>query len=163
MKKALVLWAALVILLTAEFCKPGSSPLSPTGGSEITANGLKMTVSTTGQGTGGLTFLIELKNEGTSTASLEFSTGQAFDIAVSNSGGDVVWTWSYDKAFTQAFWELDLKPGESYSMQAAWDLKANDGSQVQPGRYGVKAWMTNFYRNKFWHNPNLSVEFLLVI
>jgi len=163
MKKALVLWAALVILLTAEFCNPGSSPLSPTGGSEITANDLKMTVSTTGQGTGGLTFLIELKNEGTSTASLEFSTGQAFDIVVSNSGGDVVWTWSYDKAFTQAFWELDLKPGESYSMQAAWDLKANDGSQVQPGRYGVKAWMTNFYRNKFWHNPNLSVEFLLVI
>lgn len=158
MKKALAFWAVLVLTLTAEFCKPGSSPFSPTGGSEITANGLKMTVSTTGQGTGGLTFLIELKNEGTSTARLGFSSSQTFDIEVSNIFSRPIWRWSYDKAFAMVVWTLELKPGEVFSQQADWDLKANDGSPVRPGTYRAKAWITNDYRN-----PDLSITFQLVI
>jgi hypothetical protein len=158
MKKALAFWAVLVILLTAEFCQPGSSPLSPTGGSEIMANGLKMTVSTTGQGTGGLTFLIELKNEGTSTVKLDFSSSQTFDIKMFNIFKQPVWLWSYDKYFATVMLALELKPGEVYSQQADWDLKANDGSPVRPGTYRAKVWITDNYRN-----PDISVEFSLVI
>jgi hypothetical protein len=158
MKKALAFWAVLFISLTAEFCKPGSSPLSPTGGSEITANGLIMTVSTTGQGTGVLTFLIELKNEGTSTVKLDFSSSQTFDIEVSNIFSRPIWRWSYDKAFAMVVWTLELKPGEVFSQQADWDLKATDGSPLRPGTYRVKVWITNNYRD-----PDLSVEFSVVI
>lgn len=159
MKKALAFWAVLVILLTAEFCQPGSSPLSPTGGaSEITANGLKMTVSTTGQGTGILTFLIELKNEGTSSVRLGFPSSQTFDIGVSNIFSRPVWRWSYDKAFAMVVWTLELKPGEGFSQQADWDLKTNDGLPVRPGTYRARVWITDNYRN-----PDISVEFSLVI
>jgi flagellar hook assembly protein FlgD len=135
-----------------------SSPLSPNSGEIIKANGLKMTASANGQGTGGLTFLIDLKNKGSATVSLQFSTSQAFDIAVSNSRGDVVWTWSHNKAFLQVFWQLDLKAGDVYSRQANWDLKASNGSQVPPGNYRVEVWITNASPNL-----NLSVEFSITI
>jgi hypothetical protein len=98
------------------------------------ANGLKMTVSTTGQGTGGLTFLNELENEGTSTVRLDFSSSQTFDIEVSNIFSRPVWLWSHDKAFAMLVWALELKPGEVYSQQTDWDLKGLDNERLSHPR-----------------------------
>ena len=158
MKKKVVLWAVASVLLAASSCRPGSSPLGPDAGEFVTPSGLKLAVSVSGQGTGGLSFRIELKNEGSDTLSVRFSDSQVFDIALSNSLGGLVWKWSHDKAFAQLVWQLDLKPGESHPEQGDWDLKANDGSQVPPGTYRVKVWITSSSPD-----TNPSVEFSIKI
>ena len=142
----------------AAACNSGSSPFSPIRRTVLKANGLRVTVSTTSQDTGGLTFLIELKNEGTGTVTLNFSDSQTFDIAVSTRGESPVWQWSRDKYFLQLFLTQELKPGDAVSNRADWNLKANDGSQPPPGTYKAKVWITNYPRD-----PDLSVELSLVI
>jgi hypothetical protein len=158
MKKAALFATVPLIFLMAAACRSNSSPFSPTGGAELKGEGIKMTVSTSGQGTGVLTFLIELKNEGASSATLDFGSAQIFDIEVSGVFNRPVWKWSYDKYFAQVFCALELKPGEAYSYRADWHLTANDGAKVQPGMYKAKVWITNYPRDQ-----DLSVAFLLTI
>jgi len=158
MKKAAFVPALLAFLLVASSCQSGSSPLSPNSGEIVEASGLKLVASASGQGTGGLSFLIQLKNEGTGSVSLKFSDSQVFDISVSDLAGGLVWKWSHDKAFAQYVWQLDLKPGDADSRNADWDLKANDGAQVTPRIYRVKVWITSSPRD-----PALSVTFSITI
>lgn len=158
MKKAVFVPALLVLLLVGSSCQSGSSPLGPRSGEVVKASGIKLVVSVSGQGTGGLGFQIEIRNEGTASVGLKFSDSQVFDIAVSNAIGNPVWKWSHDKAFAQLMWQLDLKPGESYSRQEVWNLKANDGSQVPPGIYRVKVWITSYSPDR-----DIAVEFPVTI
>jgi hypothetical protein len=158
MKKWPILSTFLALTLTVLSCGTGSSPYGPNSSKIVRDNGVMLTVSSSGQGTGILTFLIELKNGGTNPVSLQFSSGQAFDIAVSNGLGALVWKWSYDKYFTQAFWNLDLKPGDVDTRRGDWDLTANNGSQVPPGLYRVRVWITSYSPD-----PGLVVEFWMKI
>jgi len=158
MRKMRFFPAVLALAMVFASCQSGSSPTSPNSGEIVTASGIKLVVSVSRQGTGGLGFLIEIRNEGTSQVSLKFSDSQVFDIAVSNAIGNLVWKWSYDKAFAQLMWQLDLKPGESSSQQGVWDLKANDGSQVPAGIYRVKVWITSYSPDR-----DVAVEFPIAI
>jgi hypothetical protein len=158
MKSTACVAVLLSFLLATYSCQSGSSPLSPGSGEVVKASGLKLVASASGLGTGGLTFRIDLKNEGKSAVSVEFSDSQVFDLAVSNMAGDLVWKWSHDKAFLQVMWQLDLKPGDVCSRTADWDCKANDGSPLAPGIYRVKAWILSYSPDK-----DLSVEFSITI
>ena len=158
MKKAHFFTAGPLIFLMATACNPGSSPFSPVVRNKLNAAGLRLTVTTASQETGGLSFLIEVKNEGAGTVNLNFSDSQAFDVAVSTSGGNPVWQWSRDKAFSTVLLTQEIKPGDVVSNRAEWSLTASDGSQVRHGLYKATVWITNQPRD-----PGLSIEFALTI
>ncbi len=52
-------------------------------------------------------------NKSDRSVELEFSTGQTHDLVL-RRGGRVVWQWSHDKAFTQAFQTKRMEPYEAW-------------------------------------------------
>ena len=66
-----------------------------------------------------------------------FSSGQKFDIFVSDHNGEEVYRWSHDKDFIMAIIPIELKKGEKLSFAQTWDYTDNDGSRVPPSKYTV--------------------------
>ena len=81
-----------------------------------------------------LTFTVA--NNGQEPLSLDFSSGQQFDLSVVDATGQEVWRWSRGKFFTQAFTKLQLKPDEKKSFEGDWQAEG------PTGRYQAKAWLT---------------------
>lgn len=73
--------------------------------------------------------------------SLSFSSGQRYDFVVRQEGREV-WRWSADKAFHQAFNELQLEPGRLTTFVAVWDGRDFRGEPVA-GDVEVQAWITS--------------------
>jgi len=147
MKRALSLAAIIPLALGAIACGSATSPSAPISRSGLKAGDLHITVSITGQGTGALNFRIGVQNGGPVKETLEFSCGQFFDIEI-RDGGSLVWRWSHDKAFTQALWELELAPRESFSQTTDWDLTGNNGRPLAPGSYDCRVYITNDPRDE---------------
>ena len=64
-------------------------------------------------------FLLQVTNATQSPLTLQFTSGQSYDFAVSD-GGTSVWTWSADMMFTQALRSVTLAPGETQSYAETW-------------------------------------------
>ena len=154
----LLFLTVLAVSLGVVSCDSGGSPLSPISRSQLNATGLGVTVATSGQQTGGLTFRIGIKNDGLREETLHFSCSQMFDIEVTDGRRRLVWRWAYDKAFLQVLWQVELSPGESYSQEANWDLTGNDKKPLPPGSYRARVYITNCPRDE-----GLGVEFTLII
>lgn len=84
-------------------------------------------------------FQMQLRNTGATAVSLEFSTGQEFDLTVTNEAGLPVWRWAAGRFFTQAFRTITLRPGEQRSFTATWDQRADGGAAVTAGSYQAVA------------------------
>lgn len=147
MKRALFLAAITLLALGAVACGSATSPSAPVSRSQLKAGDLHIAVSVTGQGTGALNFRIGVQNDSPVKETLEFTCGQFFDIEV-RDGGSLVWRWSHDKAFTQALWEIELAPRESFSQITDWDLTGNDGRPLSPGSYSCRVFITNVPRDE---------------
>ena len=158
MNKRIVFLAILVFSFWVASCGLENSPFSPVTRSPLNPSGLRLAVTTSGQGSGSLTFHIEIKNDGDRTVNLDFGSAQVFDIAVKDSSGTTVWQWAYDKYFADAVWRLELTPGKSYSQEAIWDLTGNDKKPLPHGSYRARAYITNYPRDE-----GLSIEFPLPI
>lgn len=143
MKKGLVLWAALAFPLALASCDSATSPSRPLSRAELKAAGPHIVVSITRPAAGTIHFQIGIENKAGSDITLHFTDGQFFEIEVKDGGGDLVWRWSHDKAFTQALWDLELAPGESYVRGEDWDLRGNDGKPLSPGSYGCRVSITS--------------------
>jgi hypothetical protein len=142
MKTGHVFRAALAFSLVLASCDSTTSPSRPLNRMQLKAAGLHMVVSIGPPGSGTIAFVIGVENGASTTQTLVFSDGQFFDIEVSDHGGEVVWRWSHDKGFTQAFWDLELAAGESYTRNTDWDLTGNNGEPVSPGSYRCRIFIT---------------------
>jgi hypothetical protein len=60
---------------------------------------------------------IELLNNSQEDLVLNFSSGQSYEIYIKNWQKEVIYTWSADKMFTQAFKEITIEAGEGQSFQ----------------------------------------------
>ncbi|MFB6135766.1 MAG: BsuPI-related putative proteinase inhibitor [Halobacteriaceae archaeon] len=69
---------------------------------------------------GGVSFTYRVRNEGDEDATLTFSTGQRAEFEVYD-GDERVWRWSDDRMFAQLLGEEVLAPGESLTVEGAWD------------------------------------------
>jgi hypothetical protein len=148
MKKGLVFWAAEALLIAVAACDSSTSPTRPLGRTQLKAVGLHVVASITRTGPDAITFRIGVENSAATTQTLDFSDGQFFDIEVADGGGEVVWRWSHDKYFTQAFWDLELDAGESYVRDTEWDLTGNDGQPLSPGSYTARFIITTSPRDE---------------
>ena len=77
---------------------------------------------------------IEIMNRSNNTKYLEFSSGKMYDIYIRNTNGDIIYTWSKNKMFNQAFKEIKI--GVSGSIH--YEEKINLSGFVE-GTYYIEA------------------------
>ena len=85
-------------------------------------------------------FNFEVANQYHLPRTIQFSSGQQFDIEIIDQTGRVVAAWSDDKFFTQALTAFTLDPGQAVTFAADMPLKDRDGQQLN-GTYQVRAFL----------------------
>ena len=84
-------------------------------------------------------FVMTVRNELETAATIEFPTGRQTDFIVVNNGtADKVWQWSDDQAFTQARSELTFDALETKTFTVLWNQQSRTGVQVRSGTYQVR-------------------------
>ncbi|TLN00317.1 hypothetical protein FDZ73_19825 [bacterium] len=68
-----------------------------------------------------------------------YPTSQRFDFAVYRDGQEI-WRWSFDKVFIQVIETVTLNPFETVTYRVTWPQVNNQGRQVPPGIYTIRAW-----------------------
>ncbi len=72
---------------------------------------------------------------------LEFPTGQNYDLEIRDAGGTVVYRWSDGRAFPQVFRTEKSGPGEkTFLVQAP--LAGADKNPLPEGKYVAEVWLT---------------------
>lgn len=92
-----------------------------------------------------ITFTMTARNTTREKQTLQFSSGQDFDIAARESGKDAdapVWRWAEGKLFTRALRTVELAPDKTVLFEATWDQKGNNGSVLKRGDYTLIATLT---------------------
>ena len=140
-RRRILCLSILAIPLITLSCGQAGSPTSPLSHLGQPMSGLTLSVNTI-QGTGNMTFRIDVKNTGTATEILNFGSSQFFDIEVTDQSGILVWRWANEKVFAAVMWSLQLAPGESSSDEAVWDLIGIDHRAVSRGSYSAKIYIT---------------------
>lgn len=92
-----------------------------------------------------LTILMKISNSGKATQTLEFTSGQRFDLQawrVQNGvvSKDASWTWSMDKMFIQSLSSVEVRPGQALEFTATWD--GTTGEALPRGEYEISAYLT---------------------
>jgi hypothetical protein len=82
-----------------------------------------------------VSFDFELFSNYERKAQLMFSSGQQFEIVITNEMGEEVYRFSEGKFFTEALIFKDLEPGESIKWHDEWDMKNKEGNKVASGKY----------------------------
>ncbi|EWH23183.1 proteinase inhibitor [Bacillus haynesii] len=80
---------------------------------------------------GEIEFRMSVVNHTDDTAEFEFSSGQKFELIVSDKEGNERYRYSKGKMFTQAFQSMTLNPKESYDFTDVWK------EVPEPGTYEV--------------------------
>lgn len=76
-----------------------------------------------------------LTNHSTRTNKLQFSSGQQYEVVITDDKGEEVYKYSEGKFFTQALLYKDLQPGQSLQWQDVWDMTDKDGKLLTSGYY----------------------------
>ncbi|XEC96013.1 BsuPI-related putative proteinase inhibitor [Paenibacillus tarimensis] len=66
---------------------------------------------------------------------IQYGSGQSYDIWVYNDLDEEVYRWSYNKVFTQALIETELKKSGLLEFVEVWNMQDNQGTPVPPGTY----------------------------
>lgn len=86
----------------------------------------------------GVPVTLSVKNVGSRSASLFFSSGKKFDFSILSSAANEIWRWSKGKVFTMAIEEINLKEGQDISFRATWPQMDFSGKPVPPGSYLIR-------------------------
>ena len=88
-----------------------------------------------------LTARLTLRNTTDKAVTLQFSSGQRYDLELRNEDGGVVYRWSDDKAFTMALGQEVIGSGErDYVIVVR--LVDKQVQPLAPGRYTAAGWIT---------------------
>lgn len=66
---------------------------------------------------------------------LAFSSGQQFDVTITDESGKEVYRYSDGRFFTMAMVNKTINPGESIKWQDEWDMTDKDGVKLTLGNY----------------------------
>lgn len=110
--------------------------------------GLNVIATASQRTAGSMTFQIGVENTGTKTETLQFRSGQFFDIEVKDGKGHLVWKYSFDSYFATLVWGFELAPGQSEVKEYVWNLTGNDKNPLPSGSYKAKIYITNNPRDE---------------
>ncbi len=88
-------------------------------------------------------FVFRLTNNGNEDIVLDFNSGQRYDAYLKDASNDVIWSWSSNRVFTQAFTELTIPVGETLEYRDSWDQILSDGSLPSTGNYSMHGYILN--------------------
>ncbi|MGI6086109.1 MAG: BsuPI-related putative proteinase inhibitor, partial [Acetivibrionales bacterium] len=80
-------------------------------------------------------FDFELMSHYTYPVELTFSSGQQFEVVITDESENEVYRYSDDKSFTMALVYKTINPGESFTWQDEWDMKNKVGKKLSSGSY----------------------------
>lgn len=80
-------------------------------------------------------FDFELFSHHTSPVDLTFSSGQQFELVITDASGNEVYRYSDGKFFTMMLVNKTINPGESLKWQDEWDMTDKDGVKLTSGTY----------------------------
>jgi hypothetical protein len=141
MKKVYLLLLFLLVLLVPFVTLSCDSVTTPKAGLNIVATVIQQTA-------GSAIFRIGVENTGTKTETLNFVSSQFYDIEVKDSGGHLLWQYSYGSYFLDLVWDLELAPGESSQVREyVWNLTGNDQEPLHPGSYKARIYITSSPRD----------------
>lgn len=86
---------------------------------------------------------LSLRNTAKNAASLNFNSGQTYDVFIRNAAGDLVWSWAANKRFIMATRQTTLAAGATQNFAVEWDGRALPDFQITPGQYTVEAIFTS--------------------
>jgi hypothetical protein len=79
---------------------------------------------------GKVTLRFRVANGAAEPVTVDFPSGQRYDFAAIDPSGEVLWHWSADKAFIQAFDSITLQPGDALEYEEQWDPNGVTGDVV---------------------------------
>jgi hypothetical protein len=127
-------WLVAMASLVVVTCAPRAEPVVGAGSGSPPELGSSLNVRVVED-----TVVLELHitNVTDRPLSLEFSTTQRYDFAITTLAGEGVWHWSAARSFAQAEGTEALRPGESRRFSATWP----GGGRV--GDYVATAWVVS--------------------
>jgi hypothetical protein len=88
-----------------------------------------------------LTARLTLRNTSSLPVTLQFNSGQQYDLVIRDAAGQQVYQWSQGRAFTLVLSRLELKEGERMFVEEI-RLADRAGRTLPPGPYTLEAWLT---------------------
>ncbi|WP_192930203.1 BsuPI-related putative proteinase inhibitor [Alkaliphilus pronyensis] len=85
----------------------------------------------------GVKFNFELTNNSSTAQTLEFSSGQQFEVVIQDEDGNEVYRYSDGKFFTMALIYEELNPQASIGWSDTWDKKDKNGNLLEKGSFTV--------------------------
>lgn len=86
----------------------------------------------------GIEISFALKNISGKDLSLQFGSGQQYDIWVYDEQDNLVYQSSHGYAYTMAIIPFEMKAGEERTFQELWERKDNEGKPVPDGTYRIE-------------------------
>lgn len=83
-------------------------------------------------------FDFELINHYNEVKNLVFSSGQQFEVTITDEKGEEVYRYSDGKFFTMALIFKEINPGESLKWQDTWDMTNKKGEKLTSGKYQAR-------------------------
>lgn len=80
-------------------------------------------------------FDFELVSHHTEPKEIEFSSGQQFEVIVTDEKDEEVYRYSDGKFFTLALLSKTIKPGETIKWQSEWNMTNKEGEKLTSGKY----------------------------
>ncbi len=80
----------------------------------------------------------ELMSHYTEAQELMFSSGQQFEVTITDEQGEEVYRYSDNRFFTMALVHKSIHPGEALTWQDDWDMTNKEGEKLTSGKYKVE-------------------------
>ena len=122
----------------------GIAPLDPTVGGTRQFGNLEFNATTTKRSYASgevVPVTLKIKNIGTTLISGAYADCNDSEVRVTDNSGT---KWLYSStigACGAAVRPFSIPPGETIALTVNWDQKAQDGSPVSAGTYGIKTWL----------------------
>jgi hypothetical protein len=117
-----------VRLRVLAWTSPEPEPLPPRAPIDsITTQALDVSFDASRAG-GEVVMRFRVANPTDEAVTFEFPSGQRYDFTAVDPSGQVLWSWSADKAFTAAFEYTTLGPGEAMEFEERWSPEGVGGS-----------------------------------
>lgn len=84
---------------------------------------------------GKVVFDFKLMSHYTNPLELMFSSGQQFEVTITDESGTEVYRFSDGRAFTMAIVYKTINPGDAFKWQDGWDMTNKDGEKLTSGNY----------------------------
>jgi len=121
-----------------EYGTPPGEEQRPLGVARSSSGGLGYLFTLVNTPDGEYEFRLQIANTEAQPLELNYTTGSKYDFIV-RSGTDLLWSFNWNRFFTQSAETLTLDPGETLTFSGHWDGKAKDGSQPPAGSLRFEA------------------------